>query len=71
LPRLEEIVDTDRLQRAPAGAVPFAPNEWLEARLCEFLERPAWFARSYSTAVQRSVAAYAAAKVRAQSEATS
>ncbi len=71
MPRLEEIVDTDRLRRAADGAVPFAPNDWLEARLAEFLARPEWFARSYSPAVQRGVAAYAAAKVRARSEGTS
>jgi hypothetical protein len=65
MPRLEEIVDTDRLQRAADGAVPFEPNAFME-RLIEMRRtRPKSFA-GLSPASKLALGHYEAAKRRAE-----
>ena len=65
MPRLEEIVDTDRLERAAAGAVPFEVNAFME-RLIEMRQtRPESFA-GLSPASKLALGHYEAAKRRAE-----
>jgi hypothetical protein len=65
MPRLEEIVDTGRLQRAADGAVRFEVNEFME-RLIEMREkRPMSFA-DLSPASKLALGHYEAAKRRAE-----
>ena len=65
MPRLEKIVDTDRLQRAADGALPFERNEFME-RLIELrTSRPESFA-TLSPASKLALGHYEAAKRRAE-----
>jgi hypothetical protein len=65
MPRLEEIVDTNRLQRAAEGAAPFEPNAFME-RLIEMRQtNPKSFA-GMSPASKLALGHYEAAKRRAQ-----
>jgi hypothetical protein len=65
MPRLEQIVDTTRLQRAADGAVPFERNEFMERLIVLRETKPAAFA-GLSRAAQSSLAWYEAAKRRAE-----
>jgi hypothetical protein len=63
--RLEDIVDTNRLQRAADGALPFESNPFME-RLIEMREtRPKSF-NGLSPAVKLALGHYEAAKRRAE-----
>jgi hypothetical protein len=64
MPRLEEMIDTDRLERAADGALPFESNVFME-RLIEMREtRPQSF-NVLSPAVKLALGHYEAAKRRA------
>ena len=65
MPRLEDIVDTNRLQRAAEGTASFEPNNFME-RLIELRStRPRSFA-GFSPAAKLALGYYEAAKRRAE-----
>ena len=65
MPRLEEIVDTDRLQQTAEGAAPFERNEFMERLIEMRATRPKSFA-GLSPAAKLALGHYEAAKRRAQ-----
>jgi hypothetical protein len=65
MPRLKEIVDTNKLQRAADGAVPFERNEFMERLIEMRVTRPKSFA-GMSPASKLALGHYEAAKRRAQ-----
>jgi hypothetical protein len=65
MPRLEEIVSTDRLQRAADGVVPFEPNELMERFIVMRETRPKSFA-ILAPSQKLALAWYEAAKRRAE-----
>lgn len=65
MPRLEDLVDTDRLERAADGRVPFESNPFVE-RLIEMREtRPKSF-KGLSPSAKLALGHYEASKRRAQ-----
>ncbi len=65
MPRLEDIVGTDRLQRAACGAVRFERNEFMERLIEMRAARPESFA-GLSPAAKLALGHYEAAKRRAE-----
>ena len=63
--RLEDMVDTNKLQRAAEGAAPFVENSFLERLIEMRATRPASFA-ALSPAAKLALGHYEAAKRRAQ-----
>ena len=69
MPRLEDIVDTERLQHAADGVVAFQRNEFMERLIVMRKDRPKSFA-SMSSAAKLALAYYEGAKRRAEILAT-
>lgn len=65
MPRLEEIINPDRLQRAAAGVVAFELNPFMERLIEMRREHPKSFA-GMSPAVKLALGHYEAAKRRAE-----
>jgi hypothetical protein len=65
MPRLEEVVDTDRLQHAADGIVPFEPHAFMERLIEMRAEHPKSFA-GLSPASKLALGHYEAAKRRAE-----
>jgi hypothetical protein len=64
MPRLEDIVDTTKLQRAADGAVPFEVNPFMERLIEMRVQRPKSF-NGLSPAVKLALGHYEASKRRA------
>jgi|GEM_PF-4545504 len=65
MPRLEDLVDTDRLQRAADGALPFERNEFMERLIVMRRDSPQSF-DGLSPASKLALGYYEAAQRRAE-----